>query len=72
MDFENPAAWTNAFETFFAPFAPFFQRSETRTSVQLYLRGLLGDASRKNCWQLAESVGLPDPHPLQRVLNEAK
>jgi SRSO17 transposase len=72
MDLENPAAWTNAFETFFASFAQFFQRSETRASVQLYLRGLLGNASRKNCWQLAESVGLPDPHQLQRVLNEAK
>lgn len=72
MDFENPTAWSNDFEKFFAAFAPVFQRSETRTSVQLYLRGLLGDALRKNCWQLAESVGLPDPHPLQRVLNEAK
>ena len=72
MDFENPAAWANDFETFFAAFARLFRRSETRTSAQLYVRGLLGNASRKNCWQLAESLGLPDPHPLQRVLNEAK
>jgi SRSO17 transposase len=71
MDFENPAAWSDDFETFFAAFAHMFQRSETRSSVQWYVRGLLGEAARKNCWQLAESVGLPDPHPLQRVLNEA-
>ena len=71
MDIENPIAWSDAFEAFFAPFSAHFQRSETRNSVQLYIRGLLADVRRKNSWQLAEAVGLPDPHSLQRVLNEA-
>ena len=72
MDIENPDAWLEAFETFFAPFSSQFLRSETRNSVQLYIRGLLADVKRKNSWQLAEAVGLPDPHSLQRVLNEAQ
>ena len=37
-----------------------------------YVRGLLADVQRKNGWQLAEEVGLSDPHGLQRLLNEAK
>jgi SRSO17 transposase len=71
MELENPEAWSEAFETFFTPFSSHFLRSETRNSVQLYIRGLLADVRRKNSWQLAEAVGLPDPHSLQRVLNEA-
>lgn len=71
MDFENSGAWTASLERFFANFAPLFQRSETRHSARLYVRGLLADIGRKNCWQLAEKLGLPDPHPLQRLLNEA-
>jgi SRSO17 transposase len=71
MDFESPAAWAQSFEAYFEQFAPLFQRSETRQSVQHYLRGLLAEVKRKNTWQLAEVLGLRDPHPLQRVLNEA-
>jgi len=72
MEIENPSAWSESFTTFFSTFRNHFLRSETRDSVQLYMRGLLADVPRKNGWQLAEAVGLPDPHSLQRVLNEAK
>jgi len=71
MNMADPNAWSTSFDTFFAHFASFFQRSETRDSAHLYVRGLLADVQRKNSWQLAEVTGLPDPHPLQRVLNEA-
>lgn len=71
MDLENPDAWSTSLETFFGYFAQFFQRSETRENAQRYMRGLLADVKRKNSWQLAEAMGLDDPHPLQRVLNEA-
>lgn len=71
MNMENPEAWSEGFASYFRPFAAHFQRSETRTSVQWYLRGLLADVKRKNSWQLAEVVGLDDPHRLQRLLNEA-
>jgi len=71
MDIEAPEAWLESFETFFASFSSHFLRSETRNSVKLYMRGLLADVNRKNSWQLAEAMGLSDPHRLQRVLNEA-
>ena len=71
MDFESRAAWAESFEQFFEQFAALFQRSETRESVQHYLRGLLAVVKRKNTWQMAEMLGLSNPHPLQRVLNEA-
>ncbi len=72
MDFENPAAWSSSFEAFFEAFASLFQRSETRESVQQYLRGLLADVKRKNTWQISEKLGLSTAHGLQRVLNEAQ
>lgn len=50
----------------------YFLRSETREKVSLYVRGILANVERKNGWQLAESLGLSDPHPLQRLLSEAK
>jgi SRSO17 transposase len=71
MDFESPTAWAQSFEDYVEQFSPLFQRSETRQSVQHYLRGLLAEVKRKNTWQMAEVLELHDPHPLQRVLNEA-
>ena len=71
MDMVNPNTWSTSFDAFFGQFDAFFQRSETRENAQRYMRGLLADVKRKNSWQLAEAVGLLDPHPLQRVLNEA-
>ena len=72
MEIETTSAWSESFATYFSPFASHFMRSETRESAQLYMRGLLADVRRKNGWQLAEKLGLADPHSLQRVLNEAK
>ena len=71
MDLESSAAWARSFEDYFKQFRALFQRSETRQSVQCYLRGLLAEVKRKNTWQMAEVLGLHDPHPLQWVLNEA-
>lgn len=70
MNLEKGSHWSKGFAAFFAPFGSYFPRSESRESAQHYGRGLLGDVGRKNCWQLAEAVGLKDPHALQRVLSE--
>lgn len=70
MDLDNPAGWREAFDAFMAEFADCYRRSESRESSSLYVRGLLADIARKNCWQLAEAVGLPRPKPLERLLNE--
>ena len=59
-------------DEFLHRFDDLFVRSETRSKMQLYVRGLLADVERKNGWQPAEAVGLSDPHPLQRLLNEAQ
>lgn len=64
--------WDVSFDAFMSEYDDLFLRSETREKAILYVRGLLTDVQRKNSWQLAEAVGLPDPHPLQRLLNEAK
>jgi SRSO17 transposase len=45
-----------------------FRRPEVRERVQHYLVGLLGNARRKNGWQMAESMGELQPRATQRVL----
>jgi SRSO17 transposase len=56
------------FEAFHARFARFFGRRERRETARQYLRGLLAQVQRKNCWQMAEAVGAADPQSLQRLL----
>src|SRR5260221_12045959 len=51
--------------------APRFGRAEVRSRVGRYLRGLLATAERKNGWQLAEELGDPNVHGVQRLLAEA-
>ena len=70
MNLDKAYRWSTLFDEFFTPFGVYFQRSESRESAAHYLRGLLADVKRKNSWQLAEAVGLRDPHRLQRLLDE--
>ncbi|HET8631026.1 MAG TPA: IS701 family transposase [Thermomicrobiales bacterium] len=51
---------------------PRFARAEPRRRAQAYLRGLLGDAERKNGWQLAEQLGERTPDGVQRLLSAAR
>ena len=64
--------WHSSFQEFMSEYDDCFLRSETREKATLYVRGILADVERKNGWQLSETLGLADPHPLQRLLNEAK
>ena len=48
-----------------------FGRAEVRNRVGRYLRGLLASVERKNGWQLAEELGDPNAHGVQRLLAEA-
>jgi SRSO17 transposase len=54
-----------------ARIAPRFGRAEVRNRVDRYLRGLLASVERKNGWQLAEELGDPNAHGVQRLLAEA-
>lgn len=60
--------YATEFEAFHARFARFFGRRERRETARQYLRGLLAQVQRKNCWQMAEAVGAANPQPLQRLL----
>jgi SRSO17 transposase len=51
--------------------APHFKRAEARKRVGRYLRGLLAPMERKNGWQMAEELGDPNVHGVQRLLAEA-
>jgi SRSO17 transposase len=51
--------------------APRFKRAEVRSRVGRYLRGLLAAVERKNGWQMAEELGDPNAHGVQRLLAEA-
>lgn len=68
MELSSGAAWQEAFETFWAPFGHFFKRSESRSSAKQYVRGLLADVTRKNCWQLAEAMGEAHPDGMEYLL----
>src|SRR5829696_10535930 len=48
-----------------------FARSEPRARAVGYIRGLLGDADRKNGWQLAEHLGDATPDGVQHLLARA-
>lgn len=57
------------FGDFVARFAGRFGRVQSRRRMVSYLRGLLGEAERKNGWTLAESAGDSGPQGMQRLLN---
>ncbi len=68
MDLTDGKTWEEAFKRFFRPFERFFKRAESRANAQQYMRGLLAEVQRKNCWQLAEVVGEAHPDGMQRLL----
>jgi SRSO17 transposase len=70
VNLEIARNWSKLFDAFFAPFGALFSRSESRLSARQYVRGLLSEVKRKTSWQVAEAVGLRDPHALQRLLYE--
>ncbi|MBZ4322970.1 IS701 family transposase [Streptomyces huiliensis] len=49
-----------------------FARSEPRCRVGKFVRGLLADLPRKNCWTIAEWAGEPTPDGMQHLLERAK
>jgi SRSO17 transposase len=61
--------WPKYLEDLHTRIALRFRRPEVRERVRRYLTGLLGDARRKNGWQMAEAMGQAQPRGTQRVLN---
>ncbi|OKJ33767.1 transposase, partial [Streptomyces sp. CB02366] len=53
--------WAAELESAFARVAGRFARADLRWRMRDYVRGLLGQAARKNGWQLAEWAGHRTP-----------
>lgn len=49
-----------------------FVRSEVRDTSLHYMAALIGQAERKNCWQIAEDAGDETPDGMQRLLRKAR
>src|SRR5947207_1646002 len=52
-------------------FGRYFARVEPLRQVGKYVRGLMSDLPRKNCWTLAEYAGDTSPDRMQRLLERA-
>jgi SRSO17 transposase len=68
---EEVQAWAAGLNALHARIACRFARAEPRRRALAYLRGLLGNVSRKNGWQLAEHAGEHTPDGIQRLLATA-
>ncbi len=64
--------WPEYLEDLHARIARRFRRPEVRERVRRHLAGLLGDARRKNGWQMAEAAGEARPRGTQRVLGGSR
>jgi len=70
-EIEEVQAWAAGLDALHARIAGRFARAEPRRRVLAYLRGLLGNVTRKNGWQLAEHAGERTPDGMQRLLATA-
>jgi SRSO17 transposase len=71
-DTVDPDGWMVTFNDLMSRIANRFGRVEPRRAATAYVRGLLSDLERKNCWNLAEHAGLTGPQAMQRLLRTAR
>ena len=67
----DPSLFQEKFDELSAALAPLFARREPRAHACAYMRGLLADLPRKNCWTLAEHAGQARAFGTQRLLYQA-
>ena len=65
------AGWAAETDRLLTRMAGRFPRVETRRRAAAFVRGLLADLPRKNCWTIAEHAGDRDPHGMQHLLARA-
>jgi hypothetical protein len=68
---QDVRAWADELGRVGDRIGPRFKRSEPRWRALGYIRGLLGDAERKNGWQMAEQLGEATPDGVQHLLARA-
>jgi SRSO17 transposase len=71
-DSVDPDSWMLTFNKLMSRIAGRFARVEPRRTAGAYVRGLLADVERKNCWNLAEHSGHDGPQAMQRLLRTAR
>jgi SRSO17 transposase len=67
----DPARWQELFDEVMGRVAGRFARVELRRRARAFVRGLLADLPRKNCWTIAEHAGDATPDGMQHLLARA-
>jgi SRSO17 transposase len=67
----DPARWQELFDQVMGQVAGRFARVELRRRAKAFVRGLLSDLPRKNCWTIAEHAGDATPDGMQHLLARA-
>jgi SRSO17 transposase len=67
----DPARWQELFDQVMSRVAGRFARVELRRRAKAFVRGLLADLPRKNCWTIAEHAGDARPDGMQHLLARA-
>src|SRR6266700_7033727 len=67
----DPAWWQELLDELLGRVAGRFGRVEPRRRARAFVRGLLADLPRKNCWTIAEHAGDPNPDGMQHLLGRA-
>jgi SRSO17 transposase len=67
----DPARWQEPFDELMGQVAGRFARVDLRRRARAFVRGLLADLPRKNCWTIAEHAGDPSPDGMQHLLARA-
>jgi SRSO17 transposase len=67
----DPARWQELFDQLMRRVAGRFARVDLRWRAGAFVRGLLADLPRKNCWTIAEHAGDSTPDGMQHLLARA-
>jgi SRSO17 transposase len=67
----DPARWQELLDELLGRVAGRFARVDLRRRARAFVRGLLSDLPRKNCWAIAEHAGDPSPDGMQHLLARA-
>jgi SRSO17 transposase len=71
VDDVDPARWQGELQELWGRVAGRFGRVDLRWRARAFVRGLLADLPRKNCWTIAEHAGDPTPDGMQHLLARA-
>jgi SRSO17 transposase len=67
----DPGRWQELLEELLGRVAGRFARVDLRRRARAFVRGLLADLPRKNCWTIAEHAGDASPDGMQHLLGRA-